>query len=82
MIDDSLDSILLREWDPIDIADTSAARDEYKIYTKIIKSLLVRRVQKVEIAQTLFDIERNEMGLAGDFQRALRVAERLLKLRT
>jgi hypothetical protein len=33
------------------------------------------------IAQILVEIERNEMGLTGDLPRALRVAEKLLKLK-
>ncbi|MEI6572705.1 MAG: hypothetical protein WCO61_04070 [Alphaproteobacteria bacterium] len=73
-------SILLYEWDPIGIADVPQARDEYDAYVNSIAALVSKRIQKEEIARALLDIERDEMGLSGDFPRALRVAEKLLAL--
>jgi regulator of sirC expression with transglutaminase-like and TPR domain len=81
MTRETIDSILLWDWDPIGIADISLARDEYQNYTKTLQSLLAQRAQKEMIAQILVEIERNEMGLTGDLPRALRVAEKLLKLK-
>lgn len=77
----SIRGVLLREWDPIGVADTPNAQDEYDSYVPEIARMLGIGATAESIAAGLVAIETKRMGLAADMQRALRVARRLLDLR-
>jgi hypothetical protein len=57
--------VLMREWDPIGVADWPEATDEYDDYFgKVYVMLVDGRATKEEIAAYLFDIATNRMGLS------------------
>ena len=70
-------TILMRDWDPIEINDDPVVTDEYDRYVRKIIDLLQRGVSVSELSEHLLQIETLEMGLRGDRGRALRVAETL-----
>ena len=76
----SIETILLHDWDPIGIRDVASAQDEYEAYAPKLKLLLSQRATVDVVANFLLFIEQNEMGLAGDGLRARRVAEKLLQI--
>ena len=67
----------MSEWDPIGVNDVPAARDEYDGYVPQILDLLRVGAPASMMADRLLRIETDEMGLRGDRERALRVAEKL-----
>ena len=69
---------LLKEWDPIGVGDIPEAQDEYDSYVYHIYGLLIRRRPKQEIVDYLWELETEQMGLPGNWQRAEWFAERLL----
>lgn len=69
--------ILLRQWDPIGVADEPQAQDEYDSYAGEIESAVRAGRSASEIANHLVLIETDEMGLSGDRDRALRAANSL-----
>jgi hypothetical protein len=71
---------LLREWDPIGIADAQNAKDEYDEYVPTVYKLLIRRAHESEIFDYLWWLETTHMGLCGDRQRTLAFARRLTKI--
>jgi hypothetical protein len=71
--------VLLREWDPIDIRDQEAARDEYDTYARRLHTLLASGSSASVIETYLIETEADRMGLAPDRERARRVAEILLR---
>ena|SRR5260221_7240724 len=71
---------LLREWDPIGVADEAAAQDEYDSYVPTIYKLLIRQSPRNAIVDYLWSVETENMGLAGNRQTTERVADRLLKI--
>jgi hypothetical protein len=73
-------AVLLTDWDPIGIADEPRAQDEYDVYIGPILRLLAGPEARVRVSDYLMMIERERMGLAGDQDRAARVAGRLLEL--
>ena len=72
--------ILLRQWDPIGVADVPAAQDEYDSYVGEIASAVRTGHSASEIADHLVLIETDEMGLFGDRDRALGVDDVLTHL--
>jgi hypothetical protein len=72
--------ILLRQWDPIGVADVPQAQDEYDSYVGEIASAVLAGHSASEIADHLVLIETDEMGLSGDRTRALRAASSLARL--
>jgi hypothetical protein len=77
-----ISEILLREWDPIGVADIHTAQDEYDSYVGEIASAVRSRVPASVIAERLLAIETERMALSGDRDRALRVATSLLHSRS
>jgi hypothetical protein len=73
--------ILMRDWDPIGIGDEPAAQDEYDGYVVPLLHLLQDDASPSALAERLLRIETVEMGLPGDRERALRVAQKLRELR-
>lgn len=76
----SIETILLHDWDPIGIVDIVAVHDEYKAYVPTMMSLIEQGTTIETLTHALLSIERNEMGLVGDEYRARKVAEKLLHL--
>lgn len=72
--------ILLRDWDPIGIAEMSGAQDEYDAYVVEVYWLLLRRAVHSEVFKHLWSLETEHMGLCGDRQRTEKVAEKLVDL--
>ncbi len=72
--------ILLREWDPISVADVPQAQDDYDSYISQIHGLLVRREPRYKMVDFLWWAETEHMGLYGNRQRTERVADLLLQI--
>ena len=71
---------LLKEWDPIGIADVPDAQDEYDGYVASIHKLLIQQRPTTEVFDYLWWLETEHMGLKGDRQATWRFAERLIRL--
>jgi hypothetical protein len=57
--------ILMREWDPIGVADAPEAADEYDRYAaKAYVMLMDERADEKRIAAYLFDVATKSMGLS------------------
>jgi hypothetical protein len=78
---DGIRRILLREWDPIGVADVQEAQDEYDSYVGRIHGILIRHEPRRKLVDHLWWIETDNMGLAGNRQRTEAIADRLLELR-
>lgn len=72
--------ILLREWDPIGVAEIREAQDEYDAYVADVYRLLSRRASVNEVFDFLWWLETEHMALSGDRQRTVKIAERLVEL--
>lgn len=75
---EAIRSVLLREWDPIGVADVPEARDEYDSYVGQIYGLLIRREPKHVLVDHLWSIETEHMGLLGNRPHTEQIADRLL----
>jgi hypothetical protein len=73
-----IDEILWNDWDPIGINDTEEARDEYQSYTPQIFSFRINNSDIETIAQHLYNIETERMGLFGGLQKCRQVAEKII----
>jgi hypothetical protein len=78
---DGIKQILLKQWDPIGVANEPKAHDEYDHYVGEIYGLLIRRVPKEKLAEHLWWIETEHMGLLGNRQHTEEVADLLIGLR-
>jgi hypothetical protein len=78
---DGIRRILLREWDPIGVADIAEAQDEYDSYVGKIHGMLIRHEPRHKLVDHLRLIETDNMGLAGNRQRTEAIADRFLELR-
>src|ERR1700683_3813801 len=56
-------SILMSEWDPIDVKDTPEAADEYDLYLVDVYKLVVQGAPPSKIAAYLRYVEVERMGL-------------------
>ena len=65
-----IDEILWNDWDPIGINDFEEARDEYQSYTPQIFGLRINNSDIETIAQHLYHIETDRMGLSGGLKSA------------
>lgn len=74
-----VDEILWRDWDPIGVSDTEAARDEYHSYLPKVFRMAIENASQREIAKYLFLLETTSMGMNGDWERCLNVAILVLK---
>ena len=73
-----IDEILWEDWDPIGVSDAGdAARDEYQSYLPGVFALAVNRCDVDEIADRLDLIERQSIGLTGNRDHCVWVAERI-----
>ena len=78
---EAIRNVLLREWDPIGVADEPAAQDEYDGYIPAIIGMLIRDEPRRRLFDRLRWIETEQMGLIGDRERTDAVAGRLIGLR-
>ena len=72
--------ILLRDWDPIGIADAPEAQDEYDSYIPGIYGRLIHRITESDLFDHLWQIQVQQMSLAGDRSRTQRAVKKLLLL--
>ncbi|MBL8864808.1 MAG: hypothetical protein KF873_18315 [Gemmataceae bacterium] len=72
--------VLLKEWDPIGVADIPEAADEYDSYIGEIQAILIRREPAYKLVDFLWWAETEHMTLAGNRRRTEQVAERLIGL--
>jgi len=73
-----VDEILWNEWDPIGI-NKIAPRDEYQSYVPQIFSMLNQNKTNNEIADKLYKIETETIGVMGSFENCLKTAKKLTK---
>ena len=71
-----IDDVLWYDWDPIGINDM-APRDEYQSYTPQIFGLVKSNTDRMLIAKTLSKIETYNMGLAGNIEKCLKIADKI-----
>ncbi len=74
----SVDEILWNEWDPIGVNDF-APRDEYQSYVPEIFSLLIHNKTEKEIADRLYKIETETIGVIGSREHCLIIAKKLIE---
>lgn len=77
-----IDKILWEQWDPIGINVDNNARNEYHGYIPLIFQKVLQNKSENEIANSLYEIEKNRMGLDGNYENCLRVAKSILLLHT
>jgi len=73
--------ILMQDWDPIGIRAVPQALDEYDGYARPIAAMLATKISVSDLSKHLLEIEIKSMGLAGNWERALGVAQKLRALR-
>ncbi len=73
-----VDEVLHYIWDPIGVSGVPQARDEYYSYVPAIFSLVKSSSRAEEIAIHLRAIETDRMGLSGNMEKDLEVANILL----
>lgn len=78
---ESIRTVLLKEWDPIGVADEPGAQDEYDSYVGEVYTLLIRHEPRHTLVDHLWRIETEHMGLAGNRRHTETIADRLLSLR-
>lgn len=74
-----VDEILWKEWDPLGVNDI-APRDEYQSYTPTIMKLLKSKSSIEKIADELFKIETETMGLTGSKEHCENIAKKINNL--
>jgi hypothetical protein len=74
-----VDEVLHYVWDPISVAGTPEARDEYDSYVPHVFSMLIHDARSAEIAQFLVTTETEAMGLSGS-QRVRERANKVVQL--
>lgn len=78
---DAIVQVLLREWDPIGVAEVPEAQDEYDSYVGQIYGLLVRHEPRQKLIDFLRWAETENMGLRGNQRHTEGIADRLLAIR-
>lgn len=73
-----VDSILWNDWDPIGV-NKIAPRDEYQSYVPEIFSLLIQNRTDKEIADRLYKIETETIGVLGSREHCLKIAKKLIE---
>ena len=78
---ESIRAILLKDWDPIGVADIPEARDEYDSYVGQLYLMLIRHEPRHTLVDHLWRVETEHMGLAGNRRHTEAIADSLLRLR-
>ena len=76
----AISKVLMRDWDPIGVADIPEAADEYDSYVSQVHGLLIRREPLYKMVDFLWWVETEHMGLRGNRRRTEHVADQLLRL--
>lgn len=74
-----IDDILWFDWDPIGINDL-APRDEYQSYVPGIFRLIKSKVDRTGIAERLYKLETETMGMNGNKEHCLIIADKILTI--
>lgn len=77
-----IDEILWKDWDPIGVCGASGARDEYRSYLAQVFRLVLDGTSQDQIAEYLFSLETDAMGLSGDKPRCTQIADLMLKTKS
>ena len=77
---DAIHTVLLKEWDPIGVANVPEAQDEYDTYVAGVYKRLLSRASEEDMFRYLWEIETEYMGLCGDVRHTRAVAKHLLDL--
>ena len=72
-----VDEILWNDWDPIGVNDV-APRDEYMDYVPEICSLVIQNKSIDDIADRLYKIETETIGVMGNREHCLKVANKIM----
>jgi predicted choloylglycine hydrolase len=75
-----IDELLWKEWDPIGINDVEDARDEYQSYVPAILKLKIDGAKEADIADYLFEIVTDNMGLFGNRETCSEIAFKICQL--
>jgi hypothetical protein len=59
-------TILMNEWDPLDVGDNPHLSDEYDAYIPRVLQMIAEGSIAEDIARYLKKIEEDELGLIGD----------------
>ncbi len=80
-IEESIRQVLLHDWDPIGVRDVPEAQHEYDSYVGGVYRLLVSGASEQQVADHLWRIETDAMGLSAlDRARFAPVARKLRAL--
>ncbi|MGH7416911.1 MAG: hypothetical protein ACREKB_03950 [Candidatus Rokuibacteriota bacterium] len=79
-IQEQIKEVLLRDWDPIGVAEEPRAHDEYDAYVGGVYRLLASGAQPRVVAEHLARIEAERMGFTTVAAKLLRVAQKLCAL--
>jgi hypothetical protein len=74
-----IDDILWFDWDPIGVNEF-APRDEYQSYVPEVFRLRKSNANKEEIAKRLLELETKTMGVSGNFERCLIIADKIIHI--
>jgi hypothetical protein len=78
---DSIRTVLVRDWDPISIANEPDLWDEYDAYIAPVYRILVGTRSESDLIKCLQRIERDELGVANaEDARTLPLVRKLLEL--
>jgi hypothetical protein len=79
-IEDAIRQVLMRDWDPIGIADEPACADEYDSYIGGVYHLLASGADEARIASHLATVQTEMMGLPKQAVFLMDVAQRLREI--
>lgn len=68
-----IESVLLRDWDPIGVADVPEAQDEYRSYVWPVYDIALKTRSPEAIAEFLSQTERKAMGLSFASKQPVRI---------
>jgi len=77
-----VDEVLYYVWDPIGVAYSPAARDEYQGYLPKVFAMLQEEMDASPVAAYLDNVATESMGLDANPEHSKRVAELLLDWKT
>jgi hypothetical protein len=75
-----VDKILWNERDPIGVNDVKTVRNEYQCYVPTIYNLKINKAKKKELANCLYKIETDDMGLPGNFAKCMKIAVKIYSI--
>jgi hypothetical protein len=76
-----IDEIVWHEWDPIGVNDSEVSRDEYYSYLPSLYKKLIEDADVKGITNYLNHIETVNIGLSGNPQKNISIAEMLINAR-